>query len=114
MDELVTVAADGFQVLNAVSSTVRPVFAVMNLQVAARATPGASPAMLLHGLAAVDEVHAMHERPKRYEISFADGFDDQLVALEGPHRAHASFRRKFADLVSCQPFRSLLGHNALG
>jgi hypothetical protein len=70
--------------------------------------------MLLHCLAAVDEVHAMHERPKRDEVSLADGFDDQLVALEGPHRAHASFRRQFADLVASQPFRSLFGHNALG
>jgi hypothetical protein len=31
MDELVTIPADGFQVLNAVSSAMRPVFAVMNL-----------------------------------------------------------------------------------
>ena len=93
MNKLVTIPADGFQVLNAVSSAMRPVFAVMNLQVTARAAPGASPAMLLHGLAAVDEVHAMHERSKRYEISLADGFDDQLVTVKRPHRAHASFRR---------------------
>jgi hypothetical protein len=56
--------------------------------------------MLFHGLAAVDEVHAMHEGSKRDEVSLADGFHDQLVALEGPHRAHASFRREFADLVA--------------
>jgi hypothetical protein len=56
--------------------------------------------MLLHGLAAVDKVHAMHERSKRDEVSLADGFDDQLVALKGPHRAHASFRRQFTDFVA--------------
>jgi hypothetical protein len=49
--------------------------------------------MLLHRLAAVDEVHAMDERSKRDEVGLADGFDDQLVALKRPHRAHASFRR---------------------
>jgi len=92
----------------------RPVFAVMNLQVTARAAPGASPAVLLHGLAAVDEVHAMHERSKRDEVGLADGFDDQLVTVKRPHRAHASFRRQFADLVAGQPSRPFLGHNALG
>jgi hypothetical protein len=70
--------------------------------------------MLLHGLAAVDEVHAMHERSKRDEVGLPDGFDDQLIALKRPHRAHASFRRQFADLVAGQPFRSFLGHSALG
>ena len=84
MNKLVTIPADGFQVLNAVSSAMRPVFAVMNLQVTARAAPGASPAVLLHGLAAVDEVHAMHERSKRDEVSLANGLHDELVALKGP------------------------------
>jgi hypothetical protein len=70
--------------------------------------------MLLHGLAAVYEVHTMHERSKRDEVSLANGLHDQLVALKGPHGAHASFRRQFADLVASQPFRSFLSHSALG
>jgi hypothetical protein len=70
--------------------------------------------MLLHRLAAVDEIDSMDERSKRDEVSLANGLHDELVALKGPHRAHASFRRQFADLVAGQPFRSFLGHNALG
>jgi hypothetical protein len=60
MDELMTIPADRFQVLNAVRSAVRPVLAVVNLQVTARAAPCASPTMLLHGFAAVDEVDTIY------------------------------------------------------
>jgi hypothetical protein len=113
MNQLVTIPADGLQILNAVGSAMGSVFAMMNLQVTARATPGAAPAILLHSLPAVNEVHAMHERLKCDEVSLADGFRDQLLTLEGPHRAHASLGRQFPNLIARQPFRSFLGHNVL-
>src|ERR1700681_1170058 len=108
MNQLVTIPADGFQVLNAVRSAMRAVLAMMNLQVTACAASGTAPAILFHGLAAVDEVDTVHERSKRDKASLADGFHDQLVAFEGTHRIHASFRRQFADLVARQPFRPFL------
>jgi len=77
-----TIPADGLQVLDAVSSAMGPVLAMMNLQVSARAAPCAAPAMLFHGLAAVDKVDAMHERSECDEVSLAYGFDDQPVALK--------------------------------
>ena len=82
MDKLMTIPADGLQVLDAVRSAVGPVLAMMNLQVTARAAPCAAPAMLLHGLAAVNEVDTMHERSECYEVSLADGFHDQPLALK--------------------------------
>jgi len=82
MDDLVTIPADGLQVLNAMSSAMGPVLAMMNLQVTARAAPCAAPAMLLHGLAAVNKVDGMHERSECYEVSLADGFHDQSVTLK--------------------------------
>ena len=82
MDKLMTIPADRLQVLNTVRSAMGSVFAMMNLQVTARAAPCAPPAMLLHRLAAMDEVDAMHERSECYEVSLAYGFDDQPVALK--------------------------------
>jgi hypothetical protein len=38
--------------------------------------------MLLHGLAAMDEVDTMHERSECYEVSLAYRFHDQPVALK--------------------------------
>ena len=76
MDKLVTIPADGLQVLDAVSSAMGPVLAMMNLQVTARAAPCAAPAMLLHRLAAMDEVDTVYQRPERHKVSLADGFHD--------------------------------------
>jgi hypothetical protein len=43
--------------------------------------------MLLHGLAAMDEVDTMHQGSERYEVSLAYGFHDQPVALKSANGA---------------------------
>ena len=100
MDELMTIPADRFQVLNAVRSAMGAVLAVMNLQMTARAAPRAAPTVLLHGLTAMDEIDTIYQRLECYEISAPDGFDDQFVTIESTYRAHASLGRQFANLVA--------------
>ena len=112
MNEFVTIPANGLQVLNTVSSAMRPIFSMMNLKVAAQPAPRATPAMLFHCLAAVNEIHPMNKCLEGDEVSGPDRLYDQLLAVEGPNRAHSTFGRQFADFVAGQPFRPFLGHGA--
>ncbi len=76
MDEFVTFPAHGFQVLNTVRTAVGSVLGMMNLQATAGAAPCTAPAMLLHRLAAVNEVDTVHQSPERDEIGAPYGFND--------------------------------------
>jgi hypothetical protein len=112
MNQLVTIPANGLEVLNEVRAAMNPVFAMMNLQVTAQPASCAAPPMLLHGLAAVEEIHAQHQSPERNEIGLAGGFYNQPFALEGSHRILTSFGRQFADLITGEALGSLFCHLA--
>jgi hypothetical protein len=85
MNELVTVSADGLQVLDTVRPPVRPVLAVMDLKPPARPTLRTAPSMLLHGLAAVDGKYAVYQGTECHEISAAHRPHHQPFTLKSPY-----------------------------
>src|SRR5260370_7188773 len=83
MNEMVTIPANWFQILDSVAPAMRPVFAMMNLQtpmVVAAATPSARASQ---NFKTVDLVHLAHQNAQGKLIAAMSRLDHQFITAEG-------------------------------
>jgi hypothetical protein len=83
MNQMVTIPANWFQILDSVTPAMRPVFAMVNLQapvVVATATPSARSSQ---NFKTVDLVHLAHQNAKGKLLGAMSRLGDQFIAAEG-------------------------------
>src|ERR1017187_7451882 len=106
------VPADGFQVIDLMSPSMRALALVRNVVSTLQPAPRAAATALLENLSAMKTIHGLYQRLELQVLGPMRCLGDQLILDEGPQLKSAARSRQGPNLVSGQNLRSFSCHGA--
>ena len=107
MNQMVTIPANWFQILDSVAAAMRPVFAMVNLQAPVTVAAATSSARSSQNFKTMDLVHLANQKAKGKLIGAMSRLGNQFIAAEGGIR-------NLAGAVSIVQLAHFISRQALG